>query len=129
MQTVETTMSSPNSTNAVLCAVFFYKNGVQVRDGDVCFYSEDDGSNEWHYANSLCRIIERNGELHSQTFFYTQDDGYTLKPLTDYDDAVPIKHCVGVGGGDVLKDFTKVGTVNNEMLFDEKYVNDKYARK
>lgn len=107
-----------------------YKDGTIVKAGDVCFYSEDDGTNKWHYANGIYEIIELEDGLNSKAIFFTQDDGYTLKRITD-DTPVHLKFCCGldVTDGNTLDSFIKVGEITNPSFFDNHFINSNYARK
>jgi hypothetical protein len=64
MQTVETTTSSPNSTNAVLAAVFSERDANLIREGWCAAFNtwwkyKDDGLDFRQMETKLCEAIER----------------------------------------------------------------------
>ena len=63
---------------------YFYKNGTKVKAGDICFYTESDGE-DYHYANSICRIIDFDGELFTQTIYWSSNDGMSFNEESNED--------------------------------------------
>ncbi len=107
---------------------FFYKDGAEVQAGDICFYSEDDGTDRYHYANAIAMIESIEGKLYSRAVFFTQNNGYTLKSI--YDEAVSLEHaCIEKDGRNILESYTKIGTTEDSHLLNEDYINQHYARK
>lgn len=61
---------------------YFYRTKEEVKAGDICFYTESNGK-DFHYANSICRIVEVDGDLHSQTIYWSDNDGMSFNKETD----------------------------------------------
>lgn len=116
------------------------KNGAEIKAGDICFYSEDDGTNKFSYANAIERIVDVDGKLMSSCMFYTSDGGFTFRNGDDelgYIDlywAVKgrfpgLPQAMNDAKEPILHHFTKIGTIADKELFDIDFVNENYARK
>ncbi len=103
---------------------YYYRNGQEVKAGDFCFYSEDDGDRDFHYANSIVEIVEVNGELSSSFIYGTNDDGLTLHKIDD----TPLDvwySCDYTEDSNVLKHYIKIDNFKDDV----KWVNENFGRK
>jgi hypothetical protein len=86
---------------------FYYRNGEEVKAGDICFYTEDSvvRGEDFHYANGIYEVLEEDGELYIKSFYATTDDGLTLQPIeglrlhiryfcTTMKDSNILQHCI-----------------------------------
>lgn len=107
---------------------YIYRTGEEVKENDICFYSEDDGSHEWHYADSINLIVEHKGVLKTKAFVITDIDGNYI----DYDE--PEENMVELQWGQnffkkdgVLYCMTKIGTYpENAYMLTKKYANKNF---
>jgi len=106
---------------------YLYKNGTKVKAGDICFYSESDGK-EYHYANSICRIVDFDDELFTQTIYWSDNDGMSFDKLGSFsitslsfccgnNDNV-LQHLIPIGWGESVDDWSS-----------QKYYNGMYGRR
>lgn len=103
---------------------YYYRNGKEVEVGDFCFYSEDDGDRDSHYANSIVEIVEINEELYSNFIYGTDNDGLTLHKIVDA--VLRLDYSCGYSeDSNVLQHYIKL----NEFKDDVKWVNENFGRK
>jgi hypothetical protein len=105
---------------------FYYRNGEEVKAGDICFYTEDSvvKGEDFHYANAILEIVENLGGLYSKYLYSTDNDGLTLTPTEDIH--VSLQYCCGYGKeSNVLQHFIKLET----FVDDSKWVNENFGRK
>lgn len=107
---------------------YLYKNGTKVKAGDICFYSESNHGKYYHYANSICRIIDFDGELFAQTIYWSDNDGMSFNKVGN-EDIVSLSFCCG-NSNNILQHFIPIGW--GESVDDwssQKYYNDEYGRR
>lgn len=106
---------------------YFYKNGTKVNPGDVCFYSESNGK-EYHCANSICRIVDFDGELFTQTIYWSDNDGMSFNKEGN-GELISLDFCCGVNDN-ILQYFIYIGWGESiDEWSSQKYCNDIYGRK
>jgi len=105
---------------------YYYRNGEQVKAGDFCFYSEDDGNSNFHYANSIMEIAENDEDLISKVVYFTFDDGITLERNDLEDPGLSLQYSCGYkDDSNVLQHYIKI----DEFKDDVKWVNENFGRK
>lgn len=98
---------------------YYYKDGTQVKSGDICFYSEMPYST---YADSIVAIVEIDGILKSKTFIVTNGEKYV--EVNADDKAIDLKYSVRHGDTiPVINDYTRLGT----SLDNANYLTVEYA--
>lgn len=121
---------------------YYYKDGTDVKVGDITFYSEYDGENDSsRYADGIQVIIEKSDGLHYSHRIGTIDDSKTsqLCENTENEDTVHIKYgteWVFDGTGDIfgkgstLRHSTRIGHISTDshLITPEyaKYLSDKF---
>lgn len=58
---------------------YFYQDGSEVKQNDIVFYSEDEGDNKFHYADSIGMIVKRGNDLKMKACVITMDDAKTFQ--------------------------------------------------
>lgn len=59
---------------------YYYKDGTEVKEGDITFYSEYDGVNDsFRYADSIQVIVEKEDGLHYSHRISTIDDSKSFQ--------------------------------------------------
>jgi hypothetical protein len=94
---------------------YTYKDGTEVKAGDICFYSEYDGENwDFHYADTITVIQDVEGELYAVGKIFTQDNAESFVILEN-DTPVHIKYgCSMFAKDNILMCFTKIGKVGKD---------------
>ena len=107
---------------------YFYKNGQEVKVGDICFYSESAGDSEFHYGNSILEIVEYENELSSIITHFTQNDGMSFITNTDHW-PISLEHMSNKEG--VLTDCIYIGWGNSAYSDKEQldFYNKEYRRR
>ena len=106
---------------------YFYKNGKKVHAGDICFYTESDGK-ILHYANSICRIVEFDGELFTQTIYWSDNDGMSFNKDGD-EEIISLAFCCG-NNDNVLQHFIYIGWGESvEEWSSRSYYNEGFGRR
>lgn len=106
---------------------YYYRNGQEVKAGDFCFYSENDGGRDFHYANSIMEIAENNEDLISKVIYFTFDDGITLEKNNLEDPGLSLQYSCSNYREDsnVLQHYIKL----NDFKDDVKWANENFGRK
>ena len=105
---------------------FYYRNGEEVKAGDICFYTEDNvvKGEDFHYANGIIEILEDNDALYSRFIYGTDDDGLTLHPTEDLKMFLQYS-CAYGKESNVLQHFIKL----DKFVDDSEWVNANFGRK
>lgn len=108
-----------------------YKDGVEVKENDIVFYSEDDGSHKWHYADMLALIVIHEGVLKVKAHAITMDDAVTFE---DYEE--PITSCNSLffhtqdHDKTTVAHLVKIGEYpKDKQKLTAKYANNNYSQK
>ena len=106
---------------------YLYKNGTKVKAGDICFYSESDGK-DYHYANSICRIVNFDEELFTQTIYWSNNDGMSFNKIGG-EEIVSLSFCCGINSN-ILQHFIPIGWGESvDEWSSQKYYNAEYGRR
>ncbi|WP_306540847.1 hypothetical protein [Dysgonomonas sp.] len=121
---------------------YYYKDGIEVKVGDITFYSEYDGKNDsFRYADSIKIIIEKEDGLHFSHRVCTKDDSQTFQlcEVDQNEDTVHIRFGtefvfdgtdIPMGKGCTLQHSTCIGHISTDsLLISEeyaKYLSDKF---
>ena len=106
---------------------YFYKSGKKVKAGDICFYSESNGK-DYHYANSICRIVDFDGELFTQTIYWSNNDGLSFTKDGD-DELISLSFCCA-NNDNILQHFIYIGWGESvEEWSSKKYYTSEYGRR
>ena len=57
---------------------YFYQDGSEVKENDIVFYSEDNGDHQYHYADGIGIIVNRENDLKMKAYIVTIDDAKTF---------------------------------------------------
>lgn len=117
-----------NETAVMPC--YFYKNGSVVKENDIVFYTEDDGSGKFRYADNISIIVKRGNDLKSKAYVITGFNNI----YQNYNEP-EINMCSlhygtenwnkKVGCGGTLNHFTKIGEYpENEGMLSIDYANE-----
>jgi len=108
---------------------YFYKDGHEVKVGDICFYSESAGDSEFHYANSISEIVEHENELALITTYFTQNDGMSFIPNPQKQPPINLAYASNRDG--VLTDCIYIGWGNSAYSDKEQldFYNKEYGRR
>lgn len=127
MNKKELTTEKPHLDKTDVMCGYFYKDGSEVMEGDICFYSEYDGiNNHFHYADGIYTMEKRDNDIFPRASVITMTEA---KSFEDYNE--PISNTVSLKYGStngVVNDFVKIGRIetNSEMLTKE-YAMEHYA--
>jgi hypothetical protein len=110
----------------------YYENGEEIKRNDIVFYSEYDGKNEtFHYADSICLIVDFDNELKQQTYIGTMDEAKTFKVQID-----DIERCMNLDYNDkkidghktLVTDIVKIGEYpKDKHMLTTSYANKNYS--
>ena len=115
----------PESLVASVMPCYFYQDGTEVKENDIVFYSEDNGDNKFHYADSIGVIVKHENYLKNKAYVITMDDANTFQDYEEPDhDIISLKYgCENYyswnkNKENTLQHFTKIGELpkNEEML-------------
>ena len=107
---------------------YLYKNSTKVKAGDICFYTESNGGTEHHYANSICRIVDFDGELFTQTIYWSDNDGMSFNSEGD-GEIISLAFCCG-NNDNILQHFIWIGWGESVEDWSSKiYYNGEYGRR
>ena len=126
-QKVQPTSVSGNSTKPTVMRRYFYKDGTEVKDGDICYYSEHNGvNNEFHYADSISVMGRRLYDIFPKAKVITMTNA---RSFIDYDE--PIHNTVSLEYGSkdgIVQDFLKIGVLGkDDFMLTKEYAMDNYA--
>lgn len=104
---------------------YLHKDESEVKEGDLCFYTESPDGKELRYADSVQEIVKVGDTLRAKTLYFISAGAITKNPWARYTDLNPIelKHCTG-DTERTLIDFTKLD-IDLESL-DLKYVKSNF---
>lgn len=108
-----------NSDSKDVMPSYFYKDGSSVKENDIVFYSEDDGSHQFHYADSIGVIVRRENDLKMKAYVITMDDAKTFQDYEEPDHTmVSLKYGCDYEPANTLRDCVKIGEYpkDKEML-------------
>jgi len=116
---------------------YFYQDGTEVKENDIVFYSEDDGSNQWHYADAIELIVKKDDDLFAKAFITTMNEAKSFEEYEELEvNMVSLKYgCESYFSFEnkkenTLQHFTKIGELpNDKYMLTEKYANSKYVTK
>lgn len=114
---------------------YYYKDGTEVKAGDITFYSEYDGVNDsFRYADSIQVIVEKEDGLHYLHCISTIDESNSFQICEQQDgDTVHIKYGTEYvfdgsnnifGKGKTLQLSTKIGHIST----DSHLITPEYAK-
>ena len=115
----------PKSLVASVMPCYFYQDGTEVKENDIVFYSEDNGDNKFHYADSIGVIVKHENDLKNKAYVITMDDANTFQDYEEPDhNIISLKYgCENYyswnkNKENTLQHFTKIGELpkNEEML-------------
>ena len=105
---------------------YYYRNGGEVKSGDVCFYSEDDGDGNFHYGNSIMEIVKTAEGLISKIIYFTLNDGITLLKVEVEDLGLSLQYSCGYGeDSNVLQHYINLKQFEDDI----KWVNENFGLK
>jgi len=118
-------------TIPVVMPSYFDQKGIELKENDIVFYSEDNGKHEWHYADQIGIIVKRDNKLMMKAKVITMTDA---ENFIDYDEPehnmVSLEYGQHFGKEDgTLPDFLKIGEYpkDKDMLTKE-YAELNYKR-
>lgn len=124
---METENKKEISLNLPVMCRYFYKDGSEVQEGDICFYSEYDGIHEeYHYADGIYTMEKRDDDIFPRASVITMTEAKSFEDYVEPDsNTVSLKY--GSTNG-VVNDFVKIGRIetNSDMLTKE-YAMEHYA--
>jgi len=92
------------------CEKYYYKDGTEVKENDIIFYSEHNPSDieNFRYADSIQLILDVKGVLMPRTYIGTSHAPYRyIDSLDEVSNIVPLRF--GADDRNVLTDATKIG--------------------
>lgn len=114
---------------------YFYKDNIEAKRGDICFYSEfGKGSlKEHHYADSIVEIFNHKGTLKVRARIITTNNAKNFIEYyekTEHTVSLEFCCCKWANNPNELQHLTKIGEIgkNNNMLNVEYAINN-YAIK
>ncbi len=104
---------------------YLYKNGTEVKAGDICFYTESNGK-DYHYANSICKIVEQENDddLYTQTVYWSDNDGMSFNKGGD-GELISLFFCCG-NNDNTLQHFICIGA---DDVASSTYYNSGFGRR
>lgn len=109
---------------------YFYKDGTEVKENDIIFYSEDDGEHNWHYADQIGVIVKDEDDFKTKAYVITMDGASSfIDYIEPKENMVSLKYdCLNYYSWNkdkpsVLEHTTKIG----EYPKDEHMLTSEYA--
>ena len=126
IRTIDTTSSQTIAKPNVMRR-YFYKDGTEVKDGDICYYSEYNGvNNEFHYADSISVMERRLYDIFPKAKVITMTNA---RSFIDYDEPNHNTVSLEYGSKDgVVQDFIKIGVLGqDDYMITKEYAINNYA--
>ena len=116
---------------------YFYKDGSEVKENDIVFYSEDSGDHDFHYADSIGIIVKRGDDLKMKAYVITMTDAESFEDYEEPEHSmVSLKygcendHSFSTHKPNTLRHFTKIGEhPKDEHMLTAEYATSSYSRK
>jgi hypothetical protein len=131
-------INEPQNPAFLVAAVmprYFYKDGSEVKENDIVFYSEDGGDHKYHYADSIGIIVKRENDFKMKAYVITMTDA---KSFEDYEE--PEHNMVSLKYGcenyyqwnknlpNTLQHFTKIGEYpKDEVMLSAEFAMERYV--
>lgn len=113
---------------------YYYKDGTEVKEGDITFYSEYDGVNDnFRYADSIQVLVKKDDGLHYSHRIITSDDSKSFQRCEPDEDTIHIKYGTEYvfdgttnifGKGKTLQSSTKIGHISTDSYL----ITPEYAK-